>query len=141
MLNTKYLIDMDQNTNQPFAQLNPYAMGNAWYVQQIRMVPNPDVEMDSLSRFDPLTTAIVDERFAGYLGNFKPVPDSTAKVVLTQYAPNKLHYTTETTSEQFVVFSEIYYDKGWQAYLDGQPVDHIRVNYVLRAMKVPCRQA
>lgn len=35
-----------------------------------------------------------------------------------------------------VVFSEIYYP-GWQATIDGQPVDIARADYILRAMNVP----
>ena len=66
-----------------------------------------------------------------------PVNDTTAQIILTEYRANYLKYNARCSSEQLAVFSEIFYDKGWQAYIDGKPVDHIRANYVLRAMRIP----
>ena len=136
MLNAKYIIAQGAN-GQPQAQRNPNACGNAWSVNNISVVANADAEMAALSSFNPKMTAVVDARYNDYLGNttsFAP-----AKVKLTSYDPKYMEYSFEG-GNAFVVFSEIYYEgsgNDWQAYLDGEPVDHIRVNYTLRGMKIP----
>ncbi len=136
MLNAKYVIAQGAN-GQPQAQRNPNACGNAWSVNSVNIVANADAEMAALSGFNPKTTAVVDARFSDYLGNkttFAP-----AKVKLNSYDPKYMEYSFEG-GDAFVVFSEIYYEgsgNDWQAYLDGTPVEHIRVNYTLRGMKVP----
>ena len=63
-------------------------------------------------------------------------------ITLADYKPNHLTYTSDAPAEQLAVFSEIWYgpDKGWQAYVDGAPVPHIRADYLLRAMRVPAGQ-
>lgn len=137
MLNTKYFIISSPETKQPIPQINPDACGAAWFVKEVKLVANADSEMTALSNFDPLRTAVVDKRFADYLKGFSPHPDSLASIKLVQYEPNYLKYKSNSTTEQFAVLSEIYYEKGWNAYVDGKPVPHIRVNYVLRGMRVP----
>jgi len=73
-----------------------------------------------------------------YVKNFSPTqPDSTARIVLDNYRPNHLIYTSKTNSEQLAVFSEIYYQPGWRATIDGRPVPHFRANWTLRAMIIP----
>jgi len=136
MLNTKYFIAPDQN-KQPQAQRNVAALGNAWFVENYKIVENPDSEINALSDFEPATTAIVDKRFNDYVKDFKPGKDSTSTIVLTKYLPNHLTYQSTTKKEELAVFSEIYYANGWNAYIDGKSVPYIRVNYVLRAMKIP----
>lgn len=136
MLNTKYYIYPDQN-KRPTLQINMNALGHAWFVKEFKLVDNADQEIDALTGFDPATTAIVDKRFAENLNNFSPKPDSNAVIELTKYLPNKLDYSYNAATDQLAVFSEIYYDKGWKAFIDGKPVPHFRVNYVLRAMVVP----
>jgi hypothetical protein len=136
MLNTKYFIVNDKD-RQPMAQINPGAMGAAWFVDTLKMVANADEEIKSLDSFNPKHTAFVDVRFEPVLKDFKPSPDSTASIQLKSIVCNHLVYESQTTQPQFCVFSEIYYDKGWNAYIDGQKADHVRANYVLRAMIVP----
>ncbi len=136
MLNTKYYIVSAQD-RVPAVQINMDALGNAWFVQEIQMVENADEELKALTAFFPGKTAIVDKRFAEMLEGFTPTYDSTASIKLDAYQPNKLNYSYTSSSDQLAVFSEIFYDKGWNAYLDGQKVPHFRVNYVLRAMVVP----
>ncbi|MBL0070357.1 MAG: YfhO family protein [Bacteroidetes bacterium] len=80
---------------------------------------------------------MIDVRFKDQLAGFNPKYDSTGVIKLTAYKANHLTYTTKLQSNQLAVFSEIYYDKGWNAYIDGKPVPHLRANYVLRAMKIP----
>lgn len=136
MLNTKYFI-VPGADRKPEVQVNFEALGNSWFVNNYRIVENADSELDSLNTFNPATTAIIDKRFSKYLGNIKPIADSTASIKLTSYAPNKLKYASTSKTDQLAVFSEIYYDKGWKAFLDGKPTPHFRVNYILRGMIVP----
>lgn len=136
MLNTKYFIIKGQDGN-PTSQRNPAALGNAWFVNNIKMVPNANAEIDSLNGFDPAGDAIIHEEFKDYVSGLKP--SKNGSITLTTYSPNKIEYESNTEGEQLAVFSEIWYgpNKGWQAYIDGKAVDHIRANYVLRALKVP----
>jgi hypothetical protein len=137
MLNTKYFILSSKTGGPPFAQQNPGALGAAWFVKEFKMVANADSEMTALTGFNPAQTAIVDERFKDQLTGLNIQPDSAASIRHTEYRANHLTYETNVASEQLAVFSEIYYDKGWNAYIDGQPAQHFRVNYVLRAMRIP----
>ncbi|QKG80928.1 YfhO family protein [Tenuifilum thalassicum] len=135
MLNTKYIIQPGKEG--PVAVLNPDALGHAWFVDSLKLVDNPDEEIDALNSFNPKTTAIVDKRFKGYVDDFKFGNSAQGNIELVEYRPNRLKYKTSSTATQLAVFSEIYYPKGWQAYIDGKPADHFRANYVLRAMIVP----
>jgi hypothetical protein len=136
MLNTKYIIQADDK-KQPTVYPNMKALGNAWFVKEIKQVQNADEELQAMTDFKPETTAIVDQRFNKYLKNFTPVYDSTALIKLIKYAPNNLQYQVNSDKDQLAVFSEIYYDKGWNAYVDGALTPHFRVDYVLRGMIVP----
>ena len=135
MMNTKYII---ANETSPIP--NSQAMGNAWFVDSYQLVNTPNEEIDGVKNINPSETAIVHQDFSGYLNGLNIQKNGT--IALTDYQPNHLTYTSNTTSEQLAVFSEVWYDpgKGWQAYIDGSPVDHIRTNYILRAMKVPAGQ-
>jgi len=137
MLNTKYIIGAGAN-QEPSAQQNPGALGNAWFVDGIKFVDNADREIESLSTpFNPESTAIINKEFKDYIGDFAPIKNG--QIELVSYAPDRIEYQSKTSSEQLAVFSEVWFgpNKGWQAYIDDQPVDHIRANYILRAMKVP----
>ena len=118
--------------------LNPYANGNAWFVQgEMKVVENADAEMEAMQTLDPRKDVVIDKRFAEQLTGFKPKVDSTASIRLTSYRPNKLIYKVQTSTEQVAVFSEVYYNPGWQAYLDGKAVDHFRADWILRGMRIP----
>jgi uncharacterized membrane protein YfhO len=80
---------------------------------------------------------VIDKRFESVLSDFQAQLDSSAHIRLTSYAPNRLTYEYSSGTPQLVVFSEIYYDKTWTAYIDGQPAPHVRADYVLRAMAIP----
>jgi hypothetical protein len=131
MLNTKYVI-RDEKTAQPFPGL-----GNAWTVRLIKMVNTPNEEIEALTGLDPKETAIVHKEYRDYVDGLSM--SGTGSVKLTDYKPNHLTYSSDASGEELAVFSEIWYgpDKGWQAYIDGQAVEHIRVNYILRALKIP----
>ncbi|PLX22868.1 MAG: hypothetical protein C0599_05420 [Salinivirgaceae bacterium] len=135
MLNTKYFIATGQD-NKPIAQMNPGAIGNAWFVSKAKIVENADEEIAALNNFDPIEEAIVDKRFADKVST-SYTNDSLASIQLTKYDPKRMVYKAKTNTKQLGVFSEIYYPKGWHAYIDNQPVEHIRVNYVLRALEIP----
>jgi hypothetical protein len=137
MLNTKYFIFEPKKGEPPIAQLNPGACGSVWFVKEYKMVANADSEINALSNFDPKQTVFIDERFKDYMNGFNLNFDSTAAIKLTSYLANDVNYESKSNSEQFAVFSEIYYDKGWDAYVDGKLTPHIRVNYVLRGMRIP----
>lgn len=137
MLNTKYLIGSDPQSGQKILQLNDQACGNAWFVSEIKYVANADSEMTALTNFNPKSTAIIDERFKETLTGLNISADSSANIRLTKYSPDTLNYESNSNADGFVVFSDIYYDKGWNAYIDGEKVPHVRVNYLLRGMKIP----
>lgn len=137
MLNTKYFIVPDEKNGPPQMQINMQAMGNAWFVNNAHMVNNADEEINALTDLIPAETAVYDKRFEDQVKGHLITKDSLATIVLTEYKPNHLTYKSETGREQLAVFSEIYYDKGWNAYVDGKPAPYFRANYVLRAMIVP----
>lgn len=134
MLNTKYLI-LPLQGGQTAPVLNPYAMGNAWYVSDLKFVDNANDEMDALGTLNLRNTAVADKKFADILGATQP-QDSTSSATITAYEPNELHYDVASAKGGVVVFSEIYYP-GWTATIDGKPAELGRVNYVLRALNVP----
>ncbi len=136
MLNTKYFIVPDAN-KAPVAQFNPEALGHAWFVDAIQMVDNADAEINALTGFRPDSVAIVDKRFAENLKGFTPAKDTLDYIKLESYAPNALVYHYITRNNGLAVFSEIYYPKGWNAYVDGTLTPHFRADYVLRAMVLP----
>jgi hypothetical protein len=136
MLNTRYIIYPDKDKNLA-VQFNPMALGNAWFVKAYKVVENADSEIEALSNFNPDSIAIVDKRFANYLNNFKYQKDTNAYIRLVEYSPNKLKYVYSSLYPQFTVFSDIYYDKGWNLYINGKKHDYFRVNYVLRASILP----
>ena len=138
MLNTKYFIVPGEGDNLR-ANLNPAARGNAWFVNKVVVVDNANAEIDSLTNFDSTQKAFVHKEFQSYVQNIS-LTDSVSNIKLTSYHPDKLTYDANVgNGEQLAVFSETWYgpDKGWQAYIDEKPVDHIRVNYLLRALKIP----
>lgn len=130
MLNTKYIM-FGKQANQVIE--NPYANGNGWFVRQLNFVKNADAEMAALGKLDTKHVAVADEKFRSTL---EGTALDSGSVSLQQYAPNDLKYTVESAKGGLVVFSEIYYS-GWTVTIDGKPAELGRVNYVLRALKVP----
>lgn len=133
MLNAKYIIF---HPEQPPLQ-NPYAMGNAWFVEDYTFVDNADKEIESINTIDPLKTAILNKKFEADLSGFKIVTDSTAHIELTEYKPNLLKYKSSAKTEQLAVMSEIYYQNGWEAYVDGKETAVYCADWTLRAIRVP----
>ncbi len=134
MLNTRYII---YNTEAP-PLVNRHELGNAWFVKKYTLVPNADAEILAVSSgLKPGQEAVIDTRFANEVNQLNLVPDTTARISLTEYRANYLKYASNASTEQLAVFSEVYYDKGWQAYIDGKPAPHFRADYLLRAMRIP----
>lgn len=130
MLNAKYVMNGD------IYEVNPGALGNAWWVSRVDYVPDADREMAALDSLDTRTAAVADRRFEKTLGQASaPAPGDT--IYETSYAPNRLTYKASTARGGVAVFSEIYFPWGWNAEIDGRPAEIGRVNYVLRALRVP----
>jgi hypothetical protein len=136
MLNTKYIIIPD-NDRQPVAFPNPGAIGHAWFVSGVQMVDNADAEIVAIQNFKPDSVAIVDKSFSEELKSFVPSRDSADFITLDTYTANALNYSYSSKNGGLAVFSEIYYPKGWNAYVDGRITPHFRSDYVLRAMVLP----
>jgi hypothetical protein len=133
MLNTRYFIFPLQG-GQTMPLPNPYALGNAWFVDEVQYVNNANDEIDAIHDLNPLQTAVVDKKFESVVKSV--ASDSTASIELVAYEPNYLKYEVDSDKEGTVVFSEIYYP-GWISTIDGEEVPHGRANYILRAMNVP----
>ncbi len=133
MLNTKYII-YNPKVEPVF---NTYAFGNAWMVQSIKWVNNADGAIAALGKTDLRAAVVVDKQFAGQLKEKQFPLDASAKIKLLSYAPNNLVYDFQSKARQLVVFSEIYYPKGWEVFVDGRRSTYFRADYLLRAMVVP----
>ncbi len=133
MMNTKYVI---YNPNaQPFE--NPFAMGNAWAVNNIRWVDTPNEEIDAIGNTDLEHTAIINKEFEQQVGSYQLTDSVRGQIALTDYLPNKLSYSFKASEDQLVVFSEIWTERGWKMYVDGQEQPLLRANYLLRAALIP----
>lgn len=132
MLNTKYIIaDDDKGNILPYD--NEDANGNAWFISSLEKVNSANDEMTALDSLDTKMEAVTTQDLA--VEKFKV--DSNATISLIDYKPNYLKYNSNNNSDGFVVFSEIYYADGWNAYIDGNLQPHYRVDYVLRGMPIP----
>lgn len=134
MLNMKYAV---VGNDQPMVVKNPNAMGNAWFVDSVKLANNPNEESDALNTINLHNTLVTDVKFKDFVKDFRPHHDSSAQIKLTKYAPDYVEYDYSAKEKGLVVFSEVYYPYGWKAYIDGKPTDHFRANYTLRAMNVP----
>jgi hypothetical protein len=137
MLNTKFIIYNPEA--MPIINFN--ALGNAWFVRDYNLVGNADEEISALGNFDPSGTAIIDKRFEPSISGLPQHGDSVqGSITLKQYKPNDLVYESKSPKNQLAVFSEIYYEKGWIAYIDNKPSPILRANYVLRSLMIPAGQ-
>ena len=135
-LNVKYIIVPTKEGE--ISITNPFINGNAWFVNEVKLVNSADEEMKSLVNTDLKNTAVrsVDKFEKGIVKPFAKT-DATAIIKLNTYKSNYLKYTSNNTNDGFAVFSEIYYKNGWNAYIDGKLNDHYRVDYVLRGLPIP----
>lgn len=136
MLNTKYFI-LPAGEKKTVPVQNPYVLGNAWFVENVKYVNNANEEIDAIGTVQLTETAVVDSRFKEALnGVEQSTKDSLAYIRITGYEPNRLVYESSSEKDGIVVFSEIYYP-GWKATIDGQPATIGRANYILRTMNIP----
>ena len=132
MINTKYFIL--NPSSQPLR--NPHAMGHAWLVNGVKLVENADEEYLALGNTDLTKVAVVDRRFKDLLPENLGPQEARGTVELTEYRPNKMTYRVSLDQRALVVFSDVYYEGGWQATIDGEPASLLRANYILRALPV-----
>ncbi|WP_179344827.1 YfhO family protein [Winogradskyella ursingii] len=136
MLNTKYIIA--EQEGQIFPYTNEDANGNAWFVSKLKPVANANIEITALDSLNTKVGAVIQKSIlTEYDLDTTYQVDSTASIELKEFQPNYLKYESNNQNKGFAVFSEVYYQQGWNAYLDGNLVPHQRVNYVLRAMEIP----
>ena len=133
MLNTRYFI-LPLQGGQTVPIQNPYAYGNAWFVDKLNYVNNANDEIAAVGKLDLRHQAVADAKFKEQLGE-AAVQDTASVVTITSYEPNRLTYDVNSGKGGVLVFSEIYYP-GWEAKVDGQPVELGRVDYILRALNV-----
>ena len=136
MLNTKYIIMADQKTGQAIAQQNPNALGACWFVKALHTESTPAAVMNALTNFNPKDTAIIFEQDKA-LATISSVIDTTAKIKLIKNDNDIIEYQSSANSNQFAVFSEVFYDKGWKAWIDEKESPIIQTNYVLRGLSIP----
>ncbi len=136
MLNTKYIILPGGEGREELALKNPQANGNAWFIKTLFKAPSADDELLGLRKLNTKTQAITNEKNKAET-NLKDTYSAEGTIKLMSYQANNLIYESDTKLEEFAVFSEIYYPKGWNAYVDGELKPHVQVNYVLRGMSVP----
>ena len=133
MLNTKYVI----YNPEAAPILNKRALGSVWLVGKYKIVDNADQEIAAVKMIDPAKEVVVDKKFQDQLSGVTLSNDSTSKIALTAYSPNKMTYHYQGNGNQLAVFSAIYYPKGWNAYIDGKITPHFQADYLLRSMVLP----
>jgi len=136
MLNTKYVITADEQGNQRIQNRNT-ASGNAWIVNRVTYVDNAEDEMQAINSFNPQDVAIINTEFKTLIDSTKVGTSKNASIELINYRPDHLIYEYSAPQSVLAVFSEIYYDKGWKAFVDGEEIPYLRANYVLRAAQLP----
>ena len=135
MLNTKYIIQADQGGKENIFT-NPDALGPAWFVSQVKFEPTPQAVMSALDNFHPRDTAVVFEKDKG-LVSYTPGAAAGDTIQLLKNDNDDITYQSNSAANRFAVFSEIFYDKGWKAYIDDKETPIVRTNYVLRGLSVP----
>ena len=133
MLNTRYFIFPLQG-GQTVPLQNPYAFGNAWFVDKVSYAKNANEEILAVGKINLRHEAVADEKFKAQLGD-GVAQDTLSMVTIKSYEPNQLTYDVNSGKGGVVVFSEIYYP-GWTATIDGEPAELGRVDYILRALNV-----
>jgi len=136
MLNTKYLLLPSAGGRGDSAALNPDANGPAWFVKAIRTAPTPRALMDALTNLATKDTALLFPKDSAAIGRFSP-PSLQDTIYLTNNDNDEMIYHSTLRDQRFAVFSEIYYDRGWYAFIDGNEVPVLRTNYVLRGLAIP----
>ena len=139
MLNVRYIIVPDEKRGQK-VEKNPAALGNCWFVDEVKYVPDPNEEIKAIADCDPTAVAFIDEEWKNVLpsvAEYSNNADSTDYIRLAEYKnPGNLLYESNSTKPRFAVFSEVYY-KTWRAFIDGKEVTPVRADYILRGLPIP----
>jgi uncharacterized membrane protein YfhO len=130
MLNTKYYLYQGNLVLD-----NQYAYGNAWFVNNVKLVDDANAEILTIEEVNPKETAVVNKKYADLVAN--SYDNKGASIVMNDYKPNHIVYTSKSATNQLAVFSEMYYHDDWVAYIDGKEVPHLRANYILRSLPIP----
>ena len=137
MLNGRYIVQA--RGGQAVVMRNPDALGNCWFVNEVKGVKDANEEILALNNIDPGRTAVVDtSKWRVTCGEW--TVDSNAAIVLEEtqvHNSDYLRYRSHSEREQLAVFSEIHYAPDWFAYIDGQRAEYLCADYVLRAMVLP----
>lgn len=136
MLNTRYLINKGSN-GQLRPSINNDALGTVWLVKKIKWVNSAEEELGSMYAFDPKVEAIVHKEFSSNLADLYPTGEG--KIALSSYSPVELNYESVLKRDELAVFPEIWYgpELGWEVFINDKKVEPIRVNYALRALRIP----
>jgi len=138
MLNTKYIIQALQG-GADSVMINPSNLGPAWFVNAVKYESSPAAVMNGLTNFNPKDTAIVfakDQKLVSY----SPTINASDSIWLVKNDNDEVTYKYNASANRFAVFSEVFYDLGWKAYIDGKETPIVRTNYVLRGLSVPSGQ-
>ena len=136
MLNAKYIIQQNQQTGQQIIIPNTNALGNCWFVKTVGFKKTPLEIMNALTALNTKDSAVVEEGDKDFV-KYDNAADSTATIALVKNANDVVEYASKSATARFAVFSEVYYNAGWKAYIDGKETTIIKTNYVLRGLSVP----
>ena len=139
MLNAKYVIQQNPQNGQPLLTPNPDALGNCWFVKAVTFKKTPLEVMNTLTTLNTKDSAVVEDASKD-LVKYDVTNDSTAKISLVKNENDLVEYTSNASTAKFAVFSEVYYNAGWKAYIDGKEATIVKTNYVLRGLSVPAGQ-
>ncbi len=134
ILNVKYILYESEEGVKPL--LNPEALGNAWFTQELIHTESPDETYQMMSTIDFSKQTVTEDTSAKELKTMYSL-DTLAKLILVKKSPDFLRYESNSSNDGFAIFSEIYYPSGWEAYIDGVQHRHFNVNYILRGMSIP----
>ena len=134
MLNAKYIIRL--KNDEPFAEQNKTALGNCWLVKRVVFADGPVAVMKAMNTFNPKDTAVIEKEYSK-LVTFYPQEDTGAVIKLIKNDNDIATYHFKSANNQFAVFSEIYYDRGWKAYIDNKEASIIKTDYALRGLLMP----
>ncbi|RMA64528.1 YfhO family protein [Ulvibacter antarcticus] len=136
MMNVKYILSRSKD-GESIAQENPYANGNVWLVENVIFADNANNEIRLLDSLDTKKTAVISKEFSNLIPTKNIVRDSTASIDLVSHQSQHIVYESSSKSDQLAVFSEVYYPHGWNAYINNEPAEYFRADYLLRAMAIP----
>jgi len=137
MLNTRYVITNNREGTSQNIQRRDKAAGNAWFVDRVTYVKSNEEEMNAIDSFDPKKEAFIHQEFKAQIDEKRLGRPVNANISLTSYRPDHLIYEYTAPNDVMAVFSEIWYDKGWKAFVDGSEIPILRADYVLRAAQLP----